>query len=231
MTREGMAMLEAEMEARRVQIAPNKSRGPCRCIELLLGLLLSNVEGTRGITITKKRRAKLAEEMASWMTKKPKAGGLEVDPRELASFLGKLVFVSQVVYGGRTYMQGMLAQFKGLIVDWRRGEVKPAEGRWGKMTVTEGFWRDLAWWRVNLCHQSLTPMDPEPKRAEAVITGTDASDWGTGQVLWLDGGREESVLQFTAAERQRPINWWELLGILRVCEPGLGEAQRQGGPD
>ena len=44
------------------------------------------------------------------------------DPRELASFLGKLVFVSQVVKGGRTYMQGMLSQFKGLVVDWHSAD-------------------------------------------------------------------------------------------------------------
>ena len=101
---------------------------------------------------------------------------LKVEPRELVSFLGKLVFVSQVVRGGRTYMQGMLAQFKGLIVDWRRGEVKPAGGHWDQMVVTEGFWRDLAWWRENLHYQSLAPLESEPARAEAVLTGTDASD-------------------------------------------------------
>ena len=58
------------------------------------------------------------------------------------------------------------------------------------------------------------------RAAEAVITGTDASDWGTGQVLWLDGAREESVLRFTHAEQRRPINWRELLGIVRICMVG-----------
>ena len=224
LTREGMAMLEEEMRARGLQVAPNKSRGPCRCIEFL-GLLLSNVEGCRGITITRKRREKLEEEMERWRARKPAEGTLRVEPRELASFLGKLVFVSQVVRGGRTYMQGMLAQFKGLVVDWRRGEVKPLGGRWTQMEVGAGFWRDLAWWSENLRFQSLAPMEDEPARAEAVLTGTDASDWGTGQVLWLDGGREEAVLKFTAAERRRPINWRELLGVLRVCELG-GERLR-----
>ena len=122
-------------------------------------------------------------------------------------------------------MQGMLAQFKGLVVDWRRGEVKPAGGCWEQLEVGACFWRDLEWWKANLATQSLAPMDPEPSKAEAVLTDTDASDWGTGQVLWLDGGREESVLRFTAAERRRPINWRELLGVLRVCEVG-GERLR-----
>ena len=58
-----------------------------------------------------------------------------------------------------------------------------------------------------------------------MLAGTDASGWGTGQVIWLDGAREGSVLRFTAAEKRRPINWRELLGILRVCEVG-GERLR-----
>ena len=53
---------------------------------------------------------------------------------------------------------------------------------------------------------------------EAAITGTDASGWGTGQLAWLDGAREEVQLEFTEAERRRPINWRELLGVLRVVE-------------
>jgi hypothetical protein len=67
------------------------------------------------------------------------------------------------------------------------------------------------------------------RAAEAVLTGTDASNWGTGQVLWLDGGREESSLAFTHAERRRPINWRELLGIVRVCTVG-GERLRGTSP-
>ena len=53
---------------------------------------------------------------------------------------------------------------------------------------------------------------------KAAMTGTDASDWGTGQAVFIDGGLEESRLQFTSAEKRRPINWRELLGIVRVFE-------------
>ena len=53
---------------------------------------------------------------------------------------------------------------------------------------------------------------------EAAVTGTDASGWGAGQLAWIDGGREEVQLEFTSAEQRRPINWRELLGILRVFE-------------
>ena len=224
LTRQGMAMLEVEFAARGLQWAPHKKRGPCRCIEFL-GLLMCNVEGLRGITISKKRRAKLMAEIEAWMALEPEAGELTADPRELASFLGKLVFVSQVVAGGRTYMQGMLNQFKGLLVDWQRGQVKPSCGGWRELSISPAFWRDLRWWREHLDTRSLAPLDGYGRAAEAVLTGTDASNWGTGQVLWLDGGREESSLAFTHAERRRPINWRELLGIVRVCEVG-GERLR-----
>ena len=36
--------------------------------------------------------------------------------------------------------------------------------------------------------------------------------------MWLDGQREEIQLKFTAAERAHPINWRELLGIVRVAK-------------
>ena len=219
LTRQGMAMLEVEFAARGLQWAPHKKRGPCRCIEFL-GLLMCNVEGLRGITISRKRRTKLMGEIETWMALEPEEGELKTDPRELASFLGKLVFVSQVVSGGRTYMQGMLNQFKGLLVDWQRGQVKPGGGEWRELSISPAFWRDLRWWRDHLDTRSLAPLDGYGQAAEAVLTGTDASNWGTGQVLWLDGGREEASLAFTHAERRRPINWRELLGIVRVCEAG-----------
>ena len=219
LTREGMRMLEEEFAARGIQWAPHKRRGPCSSIEFL-GLLLCNFEGMRGVTLSQKRRGKLMAELEGWKVRRPSEGTLKADPRELASTLGKLIFASQVVKGGRTYMQGMLSQFKGLVVDWRRGTVAPVGGAWHELEVTDGFWRDLDWWLDHLHSRSLAPFESEKPMGEAVVTGTDASGWGTGQVLWLDGAREESVVRFTAAEKRRPINWRELLGILRVCETG-----------
>lgn len=223
-TEMGMRWLEEEFSARGVQWAPHKKRGPCQCIEFL-GLLLSNVEGSRGVTITRKRLAKLQAEMDAWAETDTGAGFIEVEPKPLASLLGKLVFVSQVVPGGRTYMQGMLSQFQGLIVNWNRGTVSAPQGGGRRMSVSRAFWRDLAWWRAHLVTHSLAPFTPAARVAEAAMLGTDASGYGTGQVLWLDGGREESTLVFTAAEKRRPINWRELLGVVRACALG-GERLR-----
>jgi hypothetical protein len=218
LTREGMSLLEAEFEARGVQWAPHKKRGPCQCIEFL-GLLLCNYGTTRGVTISRKRLESLLREIGEWQDRKPSRGHLEVEPRPLASLLGKLVFSSQVVRGGRTYMQGMLSQFKGLVVDWRRGAVSFEGEAWRHLRVGEGFWRDLQWWQDHLITRGLVPFESE-SHAEAVLAGTDASGWGTGQVLWLHGGREESQLVFTKAEKRRPINWRELLGIVRAAALG-----------
>ena len=74
------------------------------------------------------------------------------------------------------------------------------------MTIGPRFWRDLAWWRRHLATRSFSRLGEGRRPAEGVLSGTDASNWGTGQVLWLDGAREESVLRFTAAEVRRPIN-------------------------
>ena len=63
--------------------------------------------------------------------------------------------------------------------------------------------------------RNCVPLTP-PVRAVAYVAGTDASDWGTGQVVWVDGQREESRLAFGPAEKRRPINWRELLGIYLV---------------
>ena len=217
-------MIEEEFADLGVQWAPHKRRGPCQCIEFL-GLLLCNTRERQGITLTAKRLSKLEAEMSDWLAREPTDGNLEVEPKPLASLLGKLVFASQVVENGRTYMQNMLAAFKGLVVDWNRGAVSPSGGVWESMRVGPRFWRDLRWWHSHLRGQAFTPYVRARRPAEGMLAGTDASGWGTGQVLWLDGAREESVLRFTAAEKRRPINWRELLGILRVCEVG-GERLR-----
>ena len=85
------------------------------------------------------------------------------------------------------------------------------------MALGVGFWDDLRWWAVHLRERYSIPwVAPQPD--DAVLLGTDASDWGTGQLAWLDGTREEVQLEFTRAERRRPINWRELLGIVRAVE-------------
>jgi hypothetical protein len=200
-----------------IEWAPHKQRGPCRCINFL-GMCLCNAPGKQVVALTEARQERLRGMISSWERKSPGRDGQRVyaNPKELASLLGHLVFASQCVPGGRTYMQSMLSQFAGLEVDWRRGAVRWTKGgTWSQVEISDGFWRDLDWWSEHLEKRNCMPMKRE-QRGEALLAGTDASDWGTGQLVWLDGQREEVVLKFTAAEKKRSINWRELLGISRI---------------
>ena len=115
-------------------------------------------------------------------------------------------------------MQAMLRQFVGLEVDWMRGAViRHARGCWRHIELSDGFWRDLVWWRSALQRANCKPMR-EPRAGIAAITGTDASDGACGELAWIGGAREEMVLRFTTAEKRRPINFRELLGVVRLVE-------------
>ena len=207
-----------------IEWAPHKQRGPCKCIEFL-GLLLCNAPGMQCVSITQGRAEKLLQLIDDWRQRKPLpcggsgAADLKVTPREVAVLMGNLVFVSQVVPGGRTYMQCMLSSFKGLEVDWRRGKVKWTQrvGKWFDLQLRPGFWRDLEWWHAHLLLRNCKPMAAE-RPADAWIAGTDSSNWGTGQLIWRDGQRAEVSLRFGLSEARRSINWRELLGIYRILQ-------------
>ena len=132
LARLGGEILEEILAEFGLEWAPHKQRGPTQCIEFL-GLLVCNVEGARCIALTEARQQKGRALIDEWRARRPsgqRAAGvsqLRVDPTELARLLGNLVFASQCVPGGRTYMQGMLSQFRGLEVDWRHGKVRPAK--------------------------------------------------------------------------------------------------------
>ena len=57
---------------------------------------------------------------------------------------------------------------------------------WRQIELSADFFRDLEWWSAMLARRNCTDLDRRP-RAIAAITGIDASDWGTGQLAWLDG--------------------------------------------
>ena len=216
--RRGCALFEEMLAEFGIQWAPHKRRGPTQCIEFL-GLLLCNVDGMRCIGLTEGRLERVRADLAEWRARRPRAcgGELRVDARELARMLGHLVFVSQVVPGGRPAMMSMLSSFQGMVVDWKRGRVSVSGGAWRDATVPAGFWEDLEWWEDHIDTRHYTPID-EVERRPAVVAGTDASGWGQGGLIWLDGQREEIQLKFTDAERAHSINWRELLGIVRVVQ-------------
>ena len=79
-------------------------------------------------------------------------------------------------------MMSMLSSFQGLVVDWKRGKVSAAGGRWRDISISSGFWEDLEWWEDHLAVRHFTPIDEEERRP-AVVGGTDASGWGQGGLV------------------------------------------------
>jgi len=216
-TAEGMRRFEELLAELRLPWAPHKLRGPARVIEFL-GFLLVNSPDQQCVALTASRQRRMIDLIDSWLARRPGEGATaSAEPLELAQLLGHLVFISDVVPCGRTYMQAMLRQFRGLEVDWARGAVRHAHGAWRSMQLDGGFWRDLVWWRSAMRRANCTPM-AVPAVGEAAVTGSDASDFACGELVWLDGAREETQLVFTRAERRRPINFRELRGCLRVLE-------------
>ena len=217
-TQLGMRLFTELLEELGLPFAPHKTRGPTRVIEFL-GFLLCNVDGMRCISLTAGRQARMIALIEEWQSKEPAEGEPRAlaDPRELASVLGQLVFASSVIPNSRVYMQAMLRQFAGLEIDWARGLVRSVHSAWSQVPLADGFWRDLHWWRSALMGPNCLPF-ARPTVGEVAIVGTDASDLACGELVWLDGGREEAVLLFTHAERRRPINFRELRGTLRALE-------------
>ena len=220
-TRRASRIFEALLAELGLQWAPHKRRGPAQVIEFLGLLLCNHPDAPRCIALTRRRQSDLRARLDSWLARRPARGasGLEVvDPRELAVLLGNLVFASQVMPNARVYLQGMLASFIGLEVEWKRGKVRAQRGAWRPMTLSDAFWRDLDWWDQQLESNNCVPISPPPRARAAIQAGTDASDFGAGELIYLGGQREETRLKFTRAEKRRPINWRELLGIFRVVE-------------
>ena len=214
------SIMENIFERYGVEFSEFKKRGPCKLLDFL-GLMISTVEGRCGIALPLDKADGLRAMVDEWLDRRPVGGGkpLEVCPVDLARLLGRLVFASPCVPGGKIMSQSILSQFRGLMeVDWIHGRVKVRGGNWSTMTVDDEFWRDLEMWRDMLRHNHLVAPNLGARACSAVMAGTDASDWGTGQLIWLDGEREEVQLEFSSFEKGEPINWRELLGMLRVFQ-------------
>jgi hypothetical protein len=112
LTRTGMEMFADLLDELGLPYARLKTRGPARVMEFL-GFLLCNVEGYRCMSLTASRQRRLEEMLSEWSELEPLPGQplLRRDPVEVARLLGHLVFASEVIPGGRVYMQAMLSQF------------------------------------------------------------------------------------------------------------------------
>ena len=150
LTAEGMRVMEAVFAEFGLPWALHKRRGPARVMEFL-GHLLVNTHELSCIGLTERRQARVSEMIAGWLLRRPAPGGepAHADPLELAQLLGHLVFASEVIPHGRTFMQALLRQFQGLEVDWMRGTVRYARmgGPARRVSLSHDFWLDLLWFQ------------------------------------------------------------------------------------
>ena len=197
-----------------LQLAPWKSAGPTQSFEFL-GLRISNLPGFRTVGLPANKLANLTKLLDNFANNyRP---GSRAHPKDLAQLLGQLNFAAQVVEGSSVFLDRMYAQFRGVLVDWKRGLVR-IDGRREHLVLRKDFFEDVAWWRTNLRYRHTVPIRDETAQEPGVISGTDASDWGKGQAIWLSGEREIFQHVFTEAEKRHPINFRELAGCVRILE-------------
>ncbi len=159
----------------------NKRRVPAQVMEFL-GHLIVNSGALRCIALTRSRQARVLGMLDMWAEKRPATGcGGSAEPLNLARFLGHLIFASEMVPGGRAFMQALLRQFQGLEVDWARGSVRyvRSSSPWGRVPLARDFWADLVWFRSALATRNCTPLE-EPAAGEAAIAGSDPTGTATG---------------------------------------------------
>ena len=148
------------------------------------------------------------------------------DPLRLATLVGRCGFMSQIVEGGRQHLRRLYNTLRYAVIDWTSGEVLRC---WGSEPVplSATLWADLDWWLLNARYANHTPMKLGDKYVDLFLDGgTDASDWGCGGEIDIDGDTEEFRVEWTSYEAEKhEINWRELAGMLILFER-MGERMR-----
>ena len=190
-TQRGMRIFEDLLARLHIQLAPHKKEGPTRSLDFL-GLRLCNLPGFRYIGLPPDKAESTMAALEDLLAAHPQ--GSRISPRALARVLGKLNFASMVVEAGEVFLSRLYDMFRGVVVDWKRGLVR-FEGDPRELRMTEEARNDLLWWQENLQARHSVSILPRhlrsERRADATISGTDASDLGRGALVWLSGAREE----------------------------------------
>lgn len=198
-----------------VDLAPHKSVGPVQIIEWL-GLLLDARAGKKpSLRLPEGKRKNYLEELVKFRSTFYKCE--RAPAREMAGILGRLNFACKAVYGGMMFMSRMWDRFRGVLIDWGRGSVKIANGV-RDLQLDSEFWLDLEWWIGCLSKPAHMLLRADDDCVWEVRSGTDGSDWGSGQFVIMDGEEERMQCEWTPAEKSKPINWRELNGVLRMLK-------------
>ena len=207
-----MKKLEDYMAELKVQLSPWKTYGPSRHMELL-GLQLCNIEGNRSISLPHSKVKKVLQLIKEFELLKP---GDVAKPLKVAALIGLLNFAAMVVDGCSIFLDRMYNQFRGVLIDWKRGLVK-VDHRARYMRLKAEFFEDLRWWKTNVATRSSVPLLARGEsESDGVVSGTDASGWGAGQLVWLSGEREENQIEYCPWEKDQPVNWRELMSAVHI---------------
>ena len=176
---------------------------------VLLGVALSTIanEGKNcTAALTEKRRLLIASKCLELMHHK---GAIRVSI--LKSFLGLLVFASQVIFGSRLYLRSGYALVNAV----------PDSRKHAMVTISDAFRQDCAWWRRMMLKPEYCGTILNKWTASDSIVAWDASMWGMGgfcrneqfSIAWADcnsTGVADSDLAPTEGTNTWHINYMEL---------------------
>jgi hypothetical protein len=151
---------------------------------VLLGVALSTVANNGkdcSAALTEKRRMLIASKCLALLHHK---GPIRVSV--LKSFLGLLVFASQVIFASRLYLRSGYALVNAI----------PDSGRnkYGMVTMSDAFRKDCAWWRKMMLKPEYCRTILNKWTASDSVIAWDASMWGMGgfcgdeqfSIAWAD---------------------------------------------
>ena len=217
---------------------PSKRSPPAMSLEIL-GFLVDTAEQT--VTVTERRCAQLVDEISVFLS----SADADVGRREMASLVGKLQWVAQILQGGQLHLrrayrarddfveppgESMRERWgrgvrvwrtAGLLSDlrWWRRELPRLRGRklfLANMTVANGFWRGA----LGETDELLDARDGVSHEDVEVIT-TDASGYGAGG--WWRRRRAAWYLARELRAPRKSSNYRELLTVVLVLERWGGE--------
>ena len=142
-----------------VLVNPDKIIGPTTCLEFL-GLIIDSIR--MEVRISYERLLDTVNLLRSWSQKRI------CTLRELLSLIGKLTFISQVVFHSRTFIRGLINGSKKL---------KHLQHR---IRLSKGMRLDIDWWLRFLPQWNGVSVIKQQEKGESIHIYTDASDYQFG---------------------------------------------------
>lgn len=153
----------------RLNMTKHALEGAPTTSKVFLGLLVNTETNT--VSVDDKRRAKLLEEIESWL-----AGEVVLTPRHFARLSGRLAFVSAVVPFGKTFCRSLYSRSSPESLRWLADKHTPR-------VLHRHVRADLEWWRGVLRDSRMvasfgTPVAAPPPPSVHLFTDASGAGWG-----------------------------------------------------